>query len=65
MKQYRIIYTFSHRTMGWQNSITIDAFSLDIAMAEAKEGCLDLYGSDIVKRMSFKPDPLHNGVVIR
>lgn len=65
MKQYRIIYSFHHSKMGFNNSITVEAISVDHAIENAKREVSMAYGKDMLKRFSFKPDPTHTGVVIR
>jgi len=64
LKKYRILYTFNHSKMGFQNSITVTAFNVDKAIEDAKEQVSGVYGSKMLPRFSFKPDPLLNGVVI-
>lgn len=64
LKSYTIIYQFNHSKMGFQNSITVKEFTLEDAMKNAKEQVSEVYGSDMLKKFSFKPDPLNNGTVI-
>ncbi len=63
-KKYRILYTFNHSKMGFQNSITIINLNVDLAIEEAKKQVSEVYGSDMLKRFSFKPDPTLNGVCL-
>lgn len=64
-KQYRILYYFNHSKMGFQNSITITALNVDDAIKDAEKQVSEVYGSKMLPRFSFKPDPLHCGVVAR
>jgi len=63
LKKYRIIYNLNHSTMGFNNSLTVDAFTVDEAIEKVKNEVAGVYGSAMLKRFSFKPDPLMNGVV--
>ena len=51
--------------MGFQNSITITALNVDDAIKDAEKQVSEVYGSKMLPRFSFKPDPLHCGVVTR
>jgi len=62
LKSYRIIYSFNHSKMGFNNSITVKAFNVDAAIEDAKKQVMEVYGSGMIKRFSFKPDPLLCGV---
>ena len=64
LKKYRIIYTFRHSKMGFQNSITVLAFNVDAAIDEAKKQVSEVYGSAMLPRFEFKPDATLCGVVI-
>jgi len=64
LKKYRIIYSFHHSKMGFNNSITVTALNLDSAIEDAKKQVSEVYGSKMLPRFSFKPDPVNNGVVI-
>ena len=64
-KLYRIIYSFNHSKMGFNNSITVEALNVDYAINEAKRQVSEVYGSKMLKRFSFKPDPAYTGVVVR
>ncbi len=64
LKKYRIIYSFNHSKMGFQNSITVTAFNVDKAIEDAKKQVSEVYGSAMLPRFSFKPDPVLSGVVI-
>jgi hypothetical protein len=64
-KKYRIIYTFNHSRMGFNNSITVTALNVDQAIEQAKSEVSGVYGSAMLKRFSFSPDPTYMGVVIR
>lgn len=63
-KSYRIIYSFNHCKMGFNNSITIIALNVDDAIKDAKNQISEVYGSKMLQRFSFKPDPIHCGVVL-
>ena len=63
-KKYRIIYTFNHSKMGFQNSITVISLNVDMAMNEAKKQVSEVYGSKMLQRFSFKPDPVYNGIAL-
>jgi hypothetical protein len=63
-KKYRILYTFNHSKMGFQNSITITSLNVDMAIEEAKREVIGCYGSKMLQRFSFKPDPIYTGVKI-
>jgi len=64
LKKYRILYTFNHSKMGFQNSITVIAFNVDEAIKEAEKQVSEVYGSGMLKKFSFKPDATLTGVVI-
>ncbi len=64
-KKYRIIYTFNHSKMGFNNSITVIALNVDHAIENAKDEVSKCYGTKMLQRFSFKPDPLMTGVVIK
>lgn len=64
MKKYRIIYSFNHSKMGFQNSITVIALNVDEAIKDAAKQVSEFYGSNLLNRFSFKPDPLLNGVCL-
>jgi hypothetical protein len=65
MKQYRIIYSFNHRTMGFNNSITVNAENVDKALKEAERKVAQTFGAGQMKWFSFKPDPVYSGIVTR
>lgn len=64
-KLYRILYTFNHSKFGFQNSITVEALNVDLALQDAKKQVSEVYGSKMLNRFSFKPDPVYSGVVAR
>jgi hypothetical protein len=64
LKKYRILYNFSHSTMGFENSCTVTAFTVDAAIEDVKKQVSEVYGSKMLPRFSFKPDPVMNGIVI-
>ena len=64
-KKYRIIYSFHHSKMGFNNSITVEALNVDQAIEQAKNEVSGCYGSAMLKRFSFKPDATYSGVVTR
>lgn len=61
-KKYRILYSFNHPKMGFQNSLTVTALNVDDAIADAKKQVSEVYGSEMLRRFSFKPDPVFSGV---
>lgn len=65
LKKYRIIYSFNHSRMGFNNSVTVDAFSIEHAIGLAKIEVAGVYGSGMLNRFSFKPDPINTGIVTR
>lgn len=48
--------------MGFQNSITLVSLNIDQAIEEAKRQVSEVYGSKMLQRFSFKPDPVFCGV---
>lgn len=50
--------------MGFQNSITVIALNVDSAIENAKREVSEVYGSKMLQRFSFKPDPIECGVAI-
>lgn len=64
-KQYRIIYTFHNSKFGFNNSLTVEALSIEQALEDVKKQVSEVYGSKMINRFSFKPDPTHTGVIIR
>jgi hypothetical protein len=64
LKKYRIIYTFNNSKMGFENSVTVTAFNVDEAIQKAKDEVSGVYGSKMLPRFSFKPDPINSGVVM-
>ncbi len=63
-KKYRIIYSFNHSRMGFNNSITVIALNVDQALQDATKQVSKVYGSDMLKRFTFKPDATYCGVCI-
>jgi len=59
MKKYRILYKTK---VGFQTSITVEALTVDAAIETAKKEVSGVYGSAMLKRFSFKPDPTYCGV---
>ncbi len=64
IKKYTILYYFNHSKMGFSNSITLTALNVDAAIEQAKKEVEMCYGSQMIKKFSFKPDPLNSGIVI-
>jgi len=62
MKSYRIIYSFKHSRMGFQNSLTVYALNIDAAIEDVKRQVAEVYGSAMLKRFTFSPDPTACGV---
>lgn len=54
MKKYRVIYTFNHSTHGFQNSVTVDAITPTKAAEIASNEVVNVYGSKMLKRFTFK-----------
>lgn len=50
--------------MGFQNSVTVKAQTLEQAIDSAKEQVTEVYGADMLKKFSFKPDPIKCGIVL-
>lgn len=65
MKQYRIDYYFNHPKMEFQNSITVEAITVDEAIVKAQTEVKSCYGESQYKRFTFKPDVNYCGVVVR
>lgn len=63
-KKYRIIYSFNHSRMGFNNSITVIALNVDDAIKDATNQVKEVYGSNMINRFTFKPDPTHSGVCL-
>lgn len=63
-KKYRILYTFNHSKMGFQNSITVIALNVDMAIKDAERQVSEVYGSKMLQRFSFKPDPVYSGIAL-
>ncbi len=61
-KKYTIIYSFNHSRMGFNNSITVIALNVDDAIKDAERQVSEVYGSNMLKRFSFKPDPVKCGI---
>ncbi len=51
--------------MGFQNSITVEALNVDDAIKDAIKQVSEVYGSKMLPRFTFKPDPIYCGVVTR
>jgi len=51
--------------MGFQNSVTIFALTLDQAMKDAEKAVSEVYGSKMLNRFTFKPDPIECGMVVK
>jgi hypothetical protein len=64
-KKYRILYSFHHSRMGFENSLTVEALNVDQAIEKVRAEVAGAYGSRMLKRFSFKPDPYMNGAAIR
>lgn len=43
MKEYKVIYNFSHRTMGFQNQVTVKANDVVDALSKAREKITEDY----------------------
>jgi hypothetical protein len=64
LKKYRILYTFNHSRMGFQNSITVIALDEEAATQDAKKQVGEVYGSKMLPNFSFKTDATLCGVAI-
>jgi hypothetical protein len=65
MKKYKINYWYNHPRMGFSNSITVTAKTVDEAIEVAKKEVKETYGETNFERFSFKPCPIYCGVVVR
>jgi hypothetical protein len=54
IQSFTIVYQYNHRSMGFQNSITVNAIDKEKAMEQAKKEVSMCYGSDMLKKFSFK-----------
>lgn len=54
MNTYTVIYQFSHSKFGFNNSVTVKAINSQKALEKAKQEVSACYGSDMLKRFSFK-----------
>lgn len=50
---YTVVYFFKHSKMGFSNSVTVNAISLEDATKKATEAVSGCYGSGMLKRFSF------------
>ena len=48
--------------MGFQNSLTVYALNIDAAIEDVKRQVAEVYGSAMLKRFTFSPDPTACGV---
>ncbi len=55
MKKYRVIYTFKHSKMGFNNSITVEGISPDHAIEIARNEVQMTYGKGMINRFTFGP----------
>ena len=51
---YTVVYQFRHSSMGFQNSITVEALNAKEATIKASAAVAECYGSKMLKRFSFK-----------
>jgi len=54
LQKFTITYTFKHSSMGFNNSITVEALNKDQAIEKAKHEVQMCYGSSMIKKFSFK-----------
>lgn len=54
LQKHTIVYSFNHSKMGFNNSITVSALSREAAIELAKKEVAMVYGSDMLKKFSFK-----------
>lgn len=60
-KIYRVVYTFKHSKMGFNNSITVEALNPEHAKENAKQQVSECYGSKMLSRFSFnEPEYIRN-----
>ncbi len=52
--KYQVTYFFNHSKMGFSNSVTVEALSIDHAIENAKQAVKDCYGSKMLPRFTFK-----------
>lgn len=56
-KKISITYFFNHSKMGFSNSVTVEAISIEDAMNKAKKEVAMCYGTAMLKKFTFKtPD---------
>lgn len=53
-EKFTIVYNFNHSKMGFNNSITVEAISREQAIEKAKKEVAMVYGTDMLKKFSFK-----------
>lgn len=53
-KQISITYFFNHSKMGFSNSVTVNAISIEDAMQKAQKEVAMCYGSSMLKKFTFK-----------
>lgn len=53
-EKYKIVYSFNHSKMGFNNQITVEANCYDQAIEKAKKEVSMCYGSKMLKKFSFK-----------
>ena len=51
---YKVVYTFNHSKMGFNNQISIEARNIEEAIEKAKIEVSNVYGSKMPNRFSFK-----------
>lgn len=51
---YTVVYQFRHSSMGFQNSITVEALNAEEATNKATIAVSECYGSKMLKRFTFK-----------
>lgn len=54
IKKVTVIYNFNNSKFGFNNSITVDAICDQQAIDKAKNEVACVYGSNMLKRFSFK-----------
>ena len=52
-KLYRVVYTFKHSKMGFNNSISVEALNPEHAKENAKREVSQCYGSKMLPRFVF------------
>jgi hypothetical protein len=63
-KKYSILYTFHDSRAGFTHSIDVIGLNVDEAIEKAKNQVSKSFGSNLLTRFTFTPDPTRCGIVI-